>query len=110
MLWDWLDRLKTHPGGAYRSALLQDPDVVEQLAAADDAPAADVPLEGFDRLDGWAADILDRLTQIVYATLRADIATAPTTPRPTLPHITRRAEYKRQRDRAFELQLIPGGE
>lgn len=67
-------------------------------------------MEGFDRLDSYAADIIDRLTQIVYATLRADLGAAPTAPRPTFPHIARRAERKRERDRAFELQLIPGGE
>lgn len=76
----------------------------------DEDAEPEIPLEGFGPVEARLANIEDRLTQILYATGHVDPAGAPTTPRPRMPHIAHRAEIKRANDRAFELQLIPGGD
>ena len=98
------------PGTRYGSAKLRSPEVVDALAAVAEDTEPDIPLEGFGPVESRLANIEDRLTQVVYALGHVDPAGAPTTPRPRMPHIERRAEIKRDRDRAFELQLIPGGD
>lgn len=91
---------------------MSDPAVVEALASRkedDDGPAV-VPIEGFGAVESRLANIEDRLVQLIYATLRTDSAGAPGAARPVYPHKEAREQKRRAGMRAFELQLIPGGE
>lgn len=106
-LWDLLDGLPQ--GSRYRSAQLHEPAVIERLAQMPDPTNEDFPLEGFDPLMSRLANLEDLLTQLIYATARADATGAPTAARPVLPHIARRREMKRGKRSALEAQLTPGG-
>lgn len=109
-LWDLLGPLQSMQGTRYQAAKLRDPEVVDALAAMPEDAEPEIPLEGFTALHTRLANIEDRLTQLTYVTAHSEAAAAPLTPRPRMPHIERRAEIKRERDRAFEEQLIPGGD
>lgn len=69
-----------------------------------------VPIEGFGTVEARLASVEDRLIQLIYAFGRVDPAGAPTAARPVYPHVQAREEKRKARMRAFELQLIPGGE
>lgn len=97
-------------GTRYGAAKLRDPDVIEALAQMPEPTESDIPLEGFGPIEARLANLEDRLTQLIYAVAHADPAGAPHTPRPRMPHVVRRGELRRESSRAFELQLIPGGD
>lgn len=74
-----------------------------------DPTSADIPLEGFSPLMSRLANLEDLLMRLIYTTAHADASTAPTAPRPEMPHIARRRELKRGRRNSLEQQLIGGG-
>jgi hypothetical protein len=109
-LWEFAERIRARPGTAYGSAILQDPDVVEALAAElDDDEPADLPIEGFGLLESRLAAIEDRITQAVWLAAKADPAGAPRAARPVYPHIQMRQDMHRARMTHMEHQLIPEG-
>lgn len=69
-----------------------------------------VPIEGFGPIEARLANLEDRLVQLICAVTRTDSAGAPTAARPVYPHKQARENKRRADMRAFELQLIPGGE
>lgn len=108
-LLEFADRIRARPGTAYSSAVLQDPDVVEALAAEPDDESTDVPIEGFGPLAARLAALEDRLTQAVWLLAKADPAGAPRAARPVYPHIQLREDMRRARMTRLEHQLIPEG-
>lgn len=103
--------MRRRTGSACQAAYLADPDVIEAMASRDDEDGPQVvPMEGFGSIDSRLANMEDRLAQLIYAGARLDPSAAPTVPRPVYPHVQVREEKRRARMRAFELQLIPGGE
>lgn len=94
-------------------AKLQEPDLVEALAAAPEPDEQEMPLDGWDQYLARMANIEDLLTRILYATLHTDPSAAPSAPRPEMPYVKRRKEIQSQRKdakrRHVEMQLIPGG-
>ncbi|MEU3011054.1 hypothetical protein [Nocardia asteroides] len=107
-LWEFAERLRARPGTAYGSAILQDPDVVEALAAAPDDDG-DLPIEGFGLLESRLAALEDRLTQAVWLLAKSDPGGAPRAARPTYPHLQMREDMRRQRMSRLENLLIPEG-
>ena len=108
-LWEYAERIRRRPGSALNAAVLQDPDVVEELAALRDDDYS-LPIEGFSPVLARLASLEDRLTQLLYVAAKAPTGSAPTAPRPTYPHHERREELRRRRMTRLELQLIPGGD
>lgn len=68
----------------------------------------EVPLEGFSLLAGRLASIEDRLTQILWATAKADPSSAPSVPRPEYPHLALREEQRRARMNLMTSKLTGG--
>lgn len=106
-LFEFADRIRARPGTAYGSAVLQDPDVVEALAAEPDDESADLPIEGFGLIESRLAALEDRVTQAVWLLAKADPAGAPRAARPVYPHIQMREDKRRARMTRLEHQLIP---
>lgn len=107
-LFEFADRIRARPGTAYGSAVLQDPDVVEALAAEPDGDG-ELPLEGYGFLESRLAAMEDRLTQAVWLLSKADPAGAPRAARPVYPHLELREVMRRQRMTRLENLLIPEG-
>lgn len=108
-LLEFADRIRARPGTAYSSAVLQDPDVVEALAAEPDDESPDLPIEGFGLIESRLAAMEDRLTQAVWLLSKADPAGAPRAARPVYPHLELREVMRRQRMTRLENLLIPEG-
>lgn len=107
--WEFFDYIRNRAGGAYWSARIQEPDVVAELAAQPESDTASPPpIEGFGAREAAMADVLDRLAQVVYASLRADLAAAPRTPRPDYPHLATRERLRRAPLDEMAMQLTGG--
>ncbi|MEV4155409.1 hypothetical protein AB0J48_20500 [Nocardia salmonicida] len=107
-LWEFAERIRARPGTAYGSAILQDPEVVEALAAEEESDG-DLPIEGFGFLESRLATIEDRVTQLLWVSSKSDPAGAPRAARPVYPHIELREGMRRARMTNLEHQLIPEG-
>ncbi|MFR9767051.1 hypothetical protein [Nocardia sp. SC052] len=91
------------------SQWLQDPDVAAELAAQKQSDRPTPPrIEGFGWHEAMLTKILDRLSQIAYGTVRADLAAAPTEPWPDYPHLELREQQRRAPLIEMEQQLTGG--
>ncbi|WP_280471009.1 hypothetical protein [Nocardia cyriacigeorgica] len=74
----------------------------------DEQPIAP-PIEGFTSTDARLADVIDRLTQLLYARGGIDPALAPLSQRPNYPHVELREQIRRAQGVGWlEQQLLPG--
>lgn len=108
---EFFDRIIERAGTACWAQRIQDPEVVAALAELPDPKEPTPPaIEGFGWHEATLTKILDRLTQLLYATSKADPTSVPTEPWPAYPHVAARAEVRRKpRTEGLVLQLIPGG-
>ncbi|MEV0031437.1 hypothetical protein [Nocardia sp. NPDC050793] len=106
---EFFDHIRHRVGGAYWSARIQDPEVVAELAAQKEPDSPQPPpIEGFGHLEATLANLVDRVTQVVYASMRADPSVAPLTPRPDYPHVAARGQLRRASLDEMSMQLTGG--